>query len=203
MKKAYLLILAIGMSISLMAQLQRTLPVNIQTPPRPDPQQQEILTAVKGTVTQDFETYTDFSLTFIPWTTIDVDGSTTYGITGYTFLHSGEAMSFIVFNPSSTTPPLLDDPALLPHGGYKYAACFASTTHPNNDWIISPLIELGSNGHLKFWVKSYTANYGLERYKVGVSTTNTDPGSFTIISVGSYLEAPAEAWELKDFDLSA
>ncbi|MCK9400839.1 MAG: PKD domain-containing protein [Bacteroidales bacterium] len=52
-------------------------------------------------------------------------------------------------------------------------------------------------------VKSYTAQYGLERYKVGVSTTNPAPGSFTFISGGTYLEAPAIEWQQKDFDLSA
>jgi PKD repeat protein len=203
MKKASLLILGIGVSISLMAQLQRSLPVNIQATPRPDLQQKETLASVKGTVAQDFETFTDFSLVFSPWTTLDVDGSTTWEIEGYTFLHSGEPMSFIVFNPASTTPSLAGDPGMQPHGGSKFAACFASVTPPNNDWIISPLIELGSNGHLKFWVKSYTAQYGLERYKVGVSTTNPAPGSFTFISGGTYLEAPATAWQQKDFDLSA
>ncbi|MCX6233743.1 MAG: PKD domain-containing protein [Bacteroidetes bacterium] len=203
MKKAFLLFLVIGVPISLMAQLQRTLPVNIQTPPQPDLQQKETLASVKGTVAQDFETFTDFSLVFSPWSTTDVDGSTTYGITDVTFLHSGEAMSFIVFNPASTTPSLAGDQALQPHGGNKFAACFASTSPPNNDWIISPQIQLGSNGTLKFWVKSYTSEWGLERYKVGVSTTNPNPGSFTFISGGAYLEAPATAWEQKDFDLSA
>jgi PKD repeat protein len=203
MKKASLLFLAYGMSISLMAQLQRSMPADIKESAKPDLQQQASLSSVKGAVSQDFEVYADFSLTISPWTTKDVDGSTTYGITDYTFPHSGEPMSYIVFNPASTTPSIVDDPALLPHGGYRFAACFSSQTHTNNDWIISPLIEMGSNGHFKFWVKSYTANYGLERYKVGVSTTSPYPASFAFISGGSYLEAPAEAWQLKDFDLSA
>jgi PKD repeat protein len=202
MKKAFLLILAIGFSLSLLAQLQRSVPVNIKSAPRREVQQIQNFPAVRETITQNFESYTDFSLDLSPWTTRDVDGSLTYGITNYTFLHSNEAMAFIVFNPASTTPTLSGDPALQPHGGSKYAACFASQTPPNNDWIISPQIALGSNGHLKFWVKSYTDQYGLERYKVGVSTTNTEPGSFTIISSGTYLEAPATGWEQKDFNLS-
>ncbi len=143
------------------------------------------------------------ALTFSPWTVNDVDGKPTYGITGYEFPHNGEAMAYIVFNPASTTPTLSGDPALTPHGGARFAASFAATTPPNNDWIISPQIALGSNGHLKFWVKSYTSTYGLERYKVGISTTDPNPASFTFISAGSYLEAPAAAWEQKDFDLSA
>lgn len=203
MKKATILLLSILISGSVMAQLQRSIPPCAQAPAQPVPQQKETFGAIRASVIQNFETYTDFSLIMNPWTTLDVDGYQTYGITDVTFPHSGEAMSYIVFNPLSTTPSLIEDPALLPHGGYKYAACFASLTHPNNDWIFSPLIELGTNGRLKFWVKSYTSNYGLERYKVGVSTTNTNPASFTIISGGGYLEAPADAWVQKEFDLSA
>jgi PKD repeat protein len=205
MKKAFLLFLTVSVSISLMAQLQRSLPVNVQVQAHPQPVIQQTVSpvSVKGNVTQGFESYTDFSLNLTPWTTIDVDGSATYGITNYTFLHQYEAMSFIVFNPASTTPPLSGDAAMQPHGGSKFAGCFASTTPPNNDWIISEPIALGTNGHLKFWVKSYTSQYGLERYKVGISTTTTDPSSFTFISAGSYLEAPATAWQQKDFDLSA
>jgi PKD repeat protein/uncharacterized protein YfaP (DUF2135 family) len=204
MKKLILLTAMVFVTVTMAAQLQRALPGHVQTSPAPkEYQKQEMLTAIRGTVSQDFESLQDFTLTMTPWSTFDLDGSLTYGITDYTFLHSGEALSFIVFNPSTTTPTLTGDPAMLPHGGYKYAACFASINGPNNDWLISPLIELGSNGHLKFWVKSYTANYGLERYRVGISTTNGDPASFTYITPGDYVEAPADAWQQTDFDLSA
>jgi hypothetical protein len=203
MKKISLLILTLIISVSLMAQLKRSLPDNIQASSRPGVQPEETNVKARGTVTMDFENFADFSLVLSPWTTIDLDGYGTYGITYYTFPHMNEPMSYIVFNPGSATPSLLDDPALLPHGGYKYAACFASVSHPNNDWLISPLIEIGSNGHLKFWVKSYTSNYALERYKVGVSTTQPTPASFSFISQGSYLEAPDTAWTQMDFNLSA
>ena len=133
----------------------------------------------------------------------DLDGSATYGITDHTFPNSGAAMAYIVFNPSNVEPSMGADAAIQPHSGSKFAACFAATTPPNNDWIITPLISLGTNSNLSFWVKSYTAQYGLERYKVGVSNTNNDPSSFTIISGSNYLEAPANAWQQKQFDLSA
>lgn len=152
-------------------------------------------------IDQGFEDFTDFTLNMSPWTTVDVDGSPTYGITDVDFLNSGSPMAYIVFNPSMTTPPM-DDPDIQAHTGNKYAACFASTAPPNNDWLITPLTPLGTNSSLTFWVKSYTAQYGLERYKVGVSTTDTDPASFTIISGASYLEAPADAWTEVTFDLN-
>ncbi len=149
----------------------------------------------------DFEDYNDFVISFAPWTLVDLDGSNTYGVENVDFPNSGAPMSFIIFNPDNTNPPITDD-AIQPHSGNKYAACFASTTPPNNDWIVSPQAELGINSSLSFWVKSYTDQYGLERFKVGVSTSGTDPNDFTIISDGNYLTAPATAWEQKTFDLS-
>jgi hypothetical protein len=62
-------------------------------------------------------------------------------------------------------------------------------------------IESGSS--LSFWAKSYTDQYGLERFKVGVSTTGMDPADFTIISEGDYVEAPVEDWTEFTYDLSA
>jgi PKD repeat protein/uncharacterized protein YfaP (DUF2135 family) len=96
----------------------------------------------------------------------------------------------------------MTNPAIQPHGGNKFAACFASESMANNDWLITPPIDLGTNSSLSLWVKSFTDQYGLERYKIGVSTTNTTPSSFTIISGSSHLTAPATAWEEKTFDLN-
>ena len=157
-----------------------------------------------NTFTLDFEASADFSTTFDPWTVNDVDGSTTYGIDdgnggNVVFTHSGEPMAFIAFNPASCSP-VLTDPA--PHAGDRFGACFASTTPPNNDYLISPKVQLGNNSNLKLWVKTYTDQYGLERYKIGVSTTTNDPSAFTYISSGSYEEAPT-TWTEKTYDLSA
>ena len=149
-----------------------------------------------------FESYPDFNLTFPPWTLVDVDGAPTWGISGVTFPNQYEPMAFIVFNPSATEPPMTSG-SIQPHSGNKFAACFASNGAVNNDWLISQQVVLGTSSSVSFWVKSYTAQYGLERYKVGVSTTNTVPASFTIISGTNYLTAPSTAWELKTFDLNA
>lgn len=149
-----------------------------------------------------FEGYTDFALNFSPWTLVDVDASPTYGFEGIDFPNTYAPMAFIIFNPALTTPSMSDNLGIQPHSGSKFAASFASETAPNNDWIISPQVELASNSSVSFWVKSFTADYGLERYRVGVSTGGTAPGDFTIISAGTYLEAPATGWQQKTFDLS-
>jgi len=152
-------------------------------------------------VSDGFESYSNFALSFSPWTLVDVDGSDTYGITDVDWTNIYAPQAYIIFNPSATTPAQTD-PGLQPHTGAKFAACFAATAPPNNDWLISQPLVAGTNTSVSFWVKSYTADYGLERYKVGVSTTNTDPSSFTIISGSNYLEAPV-TWQLKTFDLNA
>ena len=152
--------------------------------------------------TDGFETYSDFSIQFSPWTLTDIDTSQTWGFEGISFNNQYARMSFIVFNPSATNPAMTGL-AIQPHSGSKLAACFAAKTPPNNDWLISPQLIAGTNTSVSFWVKSYSSQYGLERYKVGVSTTNTSPGSFTIISGTNYLTAPADAWQQQTFNLNA
>ena len=157
------------------------------------------------TVDLDFETQADFDITFDPWTVNDVDQLTTYGFETVEFPHNYEAMAYIAFNPATTTPPMTDDPAIQPHGGVRFGACFAAVPPEppayNNDWLISPQIAMGLNGQITFWVKSYTGDYGLEKYNVMVSTTNNDPESFTSISGATPMQAPTE-WTEINFDLS-
>jgi len=133
-----------------------------------------------------FETYENFALTFAPWTCVDVDQSTTYGITGHFFPNCYSPMAYIIFVPSAITPPITT-PGVT-HTGNKIAACFASTTPPNNDWLITPV--LNNPTQITFWARSYTAQFGLERFKVGVSTTGTNPSNFTIISGPNYIQVP-------------
>jgi photosystem II stability/assembly factor-like uncharacterized protein len=154
-----------------------------------------------GTLTSiilDFEAQEDFALTFEPWEAVDIDGSETYAITDVTFPHSGEPMAYIAFNPLTTTPAVT---GMTTHGGARLGACFASVTPPNNDWLISPQVTLGDNPALTMWVKSYTAQYGLEKYNILVSTTDNNPASFELLA--GPIEAPATAWTYKEYDLGA
>ena len=137
---------------------------------------------------EGFESYPDFANSFAPWTLVDVDQSQTYGFSGITFPGTGNPMAYIIFNPSATTPATTSVEA---HGGQKMAASFAAVTPPNNDWLITP--PLTNPTEIKFWARSITADYGLERFKVGVSTSGTNPSNFTIISGANYIQAPA-AW---------
>jgi len=157
---------------------------------------------VANLVTDGFETYTNFALDFPPWVCVDVDQSATYTITGVTFPGGGSAMAYILFVPSATTPPLTTA-AYTPHGGSKYAACFASTTPANNDWLISQQFNnIGEDASVGFWAKSVTAQYGLERFKVGLSDGGTAPANFTFISGPTYIQAPVD-WTWYEYDIPA
>ena len=172
-----------------------------------------------------FETYTDFAITNVgSWLTLDLDGSSTYAGGGdFEWPNRFLPQAFIVFNP--TTAQVTNNATLTaldpevrnfdPKTGAKYMASWAAVmpgdgaggSGPNNDFLVSPSITLGSAGNqLKFWVKSLSSTYGLETYKVAVYTGTGTPASatdFTVISGAANLTAPYGTWQEKTFDLSA
>ncbi|MEI6901267.1 MAG: choice-of-anchor J domain-containing protein, partial [Bacteroidota bacterium] len=154
-----------------------------------------------GSYIMDFENIPDFSLTFSDWSATDVDQHGTYGIDGYSFLHQTQPMAFLCFNPAQVNPSMASDLAIQPHSGQRFGACFSSNPPSNNDWFISPQIQLDTNGSFTFWIKSYSAVYGLDTYNVAVSTTDNGPNSFTTISGAVPLQTTL-AWAKKTFSLS-
>jgi len=73
------------------------------------------------------------------------------------------------------------------HSGSKCvaSASWTSGTGPLNptNWIITPQITLPASGTimLEYWIAAQDPSWPEERYKVAISTTNTNPSSFTII----------------------
>lgn len=157
---------------------------------------------------EGFETYTDWQITPVGgWTMLDNDGDTTYEADDNNFPNEEYTGTFIVFNPSQGTPAFAD--GWDAHSGNKGYYCFNATgsssgTPANDDYIFTPQISLnGTNSELKFWAQSLTNNYaGGERFQVGISTTNTNPTSFTIITPAPYVIPPL-AWTEYTYDLSA
>ncbi|RFN59765.1 T9SS-dependent choice-of-anchor J family protein [Marixanthomonas ophiurae] len=154
----------------------------------------------------DFESYDNFIIENVgDYTLVDVDGLPTYGFTGITYDNSGYTGAFIVFNSTATAPPLEPsaDSDWSARSGEKAMACFAAVPDGaqfNDDWLISPAIELGASGNtVEFWAKAADATYSDERFNVGVSTTGTDPGDFSFIA--SDLQAPAIDYTDFSFDL--
>ncbi|MCB5251566.1 MAG: choice-of-anchor J domain-containing protein [Candidatus Cloacimonadaceae bacterium] len=149
---------------------------------------------------EGFEGYQNFSLSFAPWILLDLDLAPTYSMLDFNWPNSGSPMAYMIFNPSATAPPI---PDLNVQNGEKFAACFVATSPPNDDWMISPMIDVSAGCHLHFWARSYKVLlFGMERFKVGVSTGGITPADFTIISGANYIQAP-EDWTLYCFDLSA
>lgn len=158
-----------------------------------------------------FESYTDFAIANVGgWTLRDVDLSPTYGFQGITFANTGVAKAFQVFNSTTTTPPITPTATSdwTARTGNKAMVSFASVmppdgTGPNNDWLISPQMQLVTGGtELSFWGKSCDKTYGNEKFKVYVSTTGTAVANFTAIT--PVLTSPADlTWHKYTYDLSA
>lgn len=148
----------------------------------------------------NFENCTDFSVDqFNPCTTYDGDRSATFASEDYTFANEGYTGSFITLNHQTMTPTASSE--WIAKQGSKYAACFAATTAPNNDWFITPPIRIEAQTELSFWAKSITDRYGLERFKVLISTNGTNINNFEKISEGDFLQAPT-TWNKYVFNLS-
>ncbi len=154
-----------------------------------------------------FESYTDFAITNVGgWTLTDVDGLETYGFQGITFANTGVPKSFQVFNSTTTSPPINPSGTSnwTARTGQKMMAAFASVSAPwNNDWLISPSIQLlQDGGTLSFWAKSCDGSYGNEKFRVYVSTTGTAVSDFTAIT--PVVTTPSDAkWYEYTYDLSA
>jgi hypothetical protein len=180
-------------------------------------------TSAQVTVFEDsFETYNDFLITGIgDWQTLDLDGLNCYGVgNGVTWPNNGVPQAWMVFNPSATTPPVqntttgvdgaTENTNFNPRTGSKYAACWDAAltggAPVNNDFIISPVINLGTtNNELRFWIKSLSDTYGLDRYRVYVylgTGTPTQLSDFILISGVPSIQAPYPTWEEKIYSLN-
>ncbi len=150
-------------------------------------------------VGDDFESYSDFSLEFGDWELIDNDNDNTISFANIEFDNQGEEMAFMVFNPNTAVPPV---PFASAHSGDKYIACFSSLHEANDDWIISPTIQLGDEGgFVSFWARSYTSQFGFEHLNVGVSTESEGTDSFVMFNNDNPLEVGIQ-WTYYSYDLS-
>jgi hypothetical protein len=146
----------------------------------------------------DFEDQADFSTSIPNWTTYDLDNSPTWSFSNTNFPNEGNPLSWIVFNPSQTIPPIN---TVIPHSGQKMLLCIDSTNPPNNDWLISPQLSIQNGYQLSFWVRAWTGDYGWERLRVLISTSDTNVSSFQPLSTEPWLLIQ-DTWTRLDFLLS-
>ena len=156
----------------------------------------------------NFECHTPFAIDNIEgWTAIDGDGGTTWGWNDVDFANESYVGSGIIWNNNEATSTGGDISAYSSYDGdqglYFIASGANGTTFPNDDWMIGPEFTISgvSSPTLTFWAKSLTDAYGLDRFQIGIGSS-TNPDDFTIISAGSYEEAPIE-WTQYEYDLSA
>jgi M6 family metalloprotease-like protein len=151
---------------------------------------------------EDFENYPAFSLNFSPWQQIDSDKTATISVSNFNFLNENYTGSFIIFDKDNTNP--VANSLWSAYSGNKFAACFSSNVlqgSPNNDWLISPTIRIGSDYQLQFMAKSISSTYGLERFEVAIATESAGIDSFTTISGSNSIEAPT-SWTSYTYNLS-
>ena len=132
------------------------------------------------------------------WTTVDDDGGSVWG--DYSGVGISGARAFDVYDHAEAVAGGLT--TVAPHGGGKAGMCMNVVTAdaPNDDWFISPQIQLGGSSTIEGWSASLSTQWGAEEFYVAVSTTDNMPASFT--HVGAKHE-PGEAYEQFNVDLSA
>lgn len=166
----------------------------------------------------DFESYNDFIINNIgDWITLDLDGLNTYtgGTATPTWDNANSPMAYQIFAPAAAGVTNSDGTDgetrdFDPRSGTKYAAAWAAVpSNPliqNDDWLVSPVLSLGSSDNtVSFWVKAMSNTYGPENYNVGIYTGNGTPTSgadFTLIS-GASLTAPYGSWDEVTYNLSS
>jgi hypothetical protein len=146
-----------------------------------------------------FEEQADFSLSIPGWTMYDLDQSSTWTWDNINFPNEGNPMSWMVFNPFQTSPPLTN---ITAYTGEKFIICINSVNPPNDDWLISPGINIQAGYRLSFMVKSFSGDFGLERLRFLVSNTDAVTTSFTALSTEPWLTIPTQ-WTQINYDLSA
>ena len=158
----------------------------------------------------NFECYDSFIISEIgDWIIYDLDGGTTWGANAVDFENESYVGAGIIYNNSEVTSSGADieeeplwDTYEGEQGLYFIASGASQTTTPNDDWMISPEFSLEGieSPIFSFKAKTLKDDYGLERFRIGVGNS-TDYNDFTIISEGSYIEAPLD-WTSYEFDLS-
>lgn len=152
-------------------------------------------------IDESFSGYESFATSISDWLFVDQDLGVTAGLWGNNVAFTNEKYtgSFIVFDPDAVNAPVN---AYL---GHKFLGCVANSTlsnRKNDDWMISPEIEITQSTWLTFMARSATILYGMERINVLVSESGTATLQFTKINTNPYIEVP-EAWTMYKYDLSS
>lgn len=181
-----------------------------------------VLNAQVNIFTDSFENCTDFSIaSTCSWTFRDIDQSAdVHNIMEARFTNNpGQVQgqdtrrSFIVFNwfQAQASPGFQNMQAFQAQDGLKCMANFGNYGNENNnDWLISPRIQLGSTGNrVSFWTKEVSVGGPAQNssFTVGISTTGTQTNNFTIITanpiqtVANSVHSGSNVWVEHNIDI--
>lgn len=146
---------------------------------------------------ESFEFYLAFTQNLYPWQNLNLDSGPSWSLGDYYFPGVGSSLGWLVFCPQETVPPM----NLPAHTGTKMLCSISSMSPPSNDWLISPMVNLGVNPSISFYARSLTSDYGLERLRVLVSNGSEEPADFIPVSPEPYLSVPVD-WTHYSYNLN-
>ena len=131
----------------------------------------------------NFDTYNDGDLAFNDWITLDLDGGLTYEFVDqyYHFPHPNEAFAWTIANWENSNVTSHSAPNTI-------AALGNMDGIANNDWLITPILDLSTStayndACVNFWVNPVGEGLSTvpEHIKVLYSSGSTDPDDFTLL----------------------
>ncbi|MGN1240683.1 MAG: choice-of-anchor J domain-containing protein, partial [Paludibacteraceae bacterium] len=154
----------------------------------------------------DFESYEAFSIDFAPWTGIDGDHAPTAQIQG-SYPNAQLEQYATIFNPLTIEPSVwYEYPVLRPYSGAQYVA-FITTADgtPNDDYLISPRLNIGRDFVLRFMAKA--ADRYNERFRVGIAANLPEgqspaPSDFRWLTTGNYQTVDYREWQRIQYSLA-
>lgn len=157
--------------------------------------------------TDSFEEYDDFATgSFGDWTTIDNNVDPSYPIAlneqivtfpGASTRQVAVSVPPMVFNPEATEPSMGEDPGVIAPSGKKTVIFMGPQGASADKWLISPAINVREDYLWSVTAKSYA--YYPETLELCISTTDTDPASFTVLDA---VQPTYEMWTKYSLDLS-
>ena len=152
----------------------------------------------------DFESYPGWAVSFGEWTGIDGDEEAAAALLG-SYPNRGVMQYAQIINPLTVEPTWwYDYPILRPYSGSQYVGFTrTSSGNKNDDWLISPAINVGTENIVSFMGKAADQFY--ERFMVYVTTKTDNPttSDFVRLDQGSYETADMKGWKEYAYDLSA
>lgn len=152
----------------------------------------------------DFESYDPFSINFGDWTGIDADHLMTAPLTG-DYPNRGVFQYAQIMNPLKVDPMwYYDYPTMRAYSGKQYVGFVRTNSgEPNDDWLISPEITVGTDNILSFYAMA--ADKYIEKFVVYITTQTNNPTAddFVQLTKGNYETADYKKnWQLMQYDLA-